>query len=218
MKSFAVIGMGRFGAAIAVALYEQGHDVMAVDKCSDKIQAIADKVTHAVTADITDEEVIKSLGIGNFDAVIISIASDMETSILLTVMLRDLNVKYIIAKAQNDIHARILEKVGADKIVFPERDTAYRIAHNIAISNVINYIEVYPNFNIVEIEIPSKWQGKDLKDLSLRVRYGLNVIAVKDTRSDNIDTNPGADTVLKNGQTLVVSGTEDAIKEIEKIK
>lgn len=218
MKSFAVIGMGRFGSAISVALYEQGHDVMAVDKSSDKIQTIADKVTHAVSADVTDEEVIKSLGINNFDAVIISIASDMETSILLTVMLRDLNVKYIIAKAQNDIHARILEKVGADKIVFPERDTAYRIAHNIAISNVINYIEVYPNFNIVELEIPAKWVNKSLKDLALRAKYGLNVIAVKHTQSDNIDTNPGADTVLKNGQTLVVSGAEDAIKEINKIK
>lgn len=218
MKSFAVIGMGRFGSAIAVALYEQGHDVMAVDKCSEKIQAISNKVTHAVTADVTDEEVVKSLGISNFDAVVISIASDMETSILLTVMLRDLNVGYIIAKAQNDIHARILEKVGADKIVFPERDTAYRIAHNIAISNVINYIEVYPNFNIVEIEIPSKWVDRPLKDLALRAKYGLNVIAVKDTRLDHIDTNPGADTVLKSGQTLVVSGTEDAIKEINKIK
>lgn len=218
MKSFAIIGMGRFGSALATSLYELGHDVLAVDKNEELIQAISGRVTHAVSADANDEDILKSLGIRNFDAVIVAIASDMQSSILITVLLREIGVKHIVAKAQSEIHAKILEKVGADKIVFPEKDTAVRFAHSITISNMLNYIGISPQFSIVEMLVPEKWAGKSLAELQLRFKYGINVIAIKPDESNKINTAPQADTVLLEGQILVVSCTEEAITLINKIK
>ena len=142
MRQFVVIGIGRFGGAIAETLSRLGHEVLAIDTDEEVIQKISDKVTHAVAADATDESVLKSLGVRNFDVAVVAIGSDIQSSIMTTLMLKELGIRYVVAKAQNELHARVLMKIGADKIVFPERDMGERVAHNLISSNILDYIEL----------------------------------------------------------------------------
>ncbi|PAB59433.1 potassium channel family protein [Anaeromicrobium sediminis] len=214
MKQFAVIGCGRFGSSVARTLYGLGFDVLAIDSNEDTIQNIADSVTHAVQADATEENSIKSLGMGNFDVAIITIGSNIQSSIMATLIAKELGVKYVVAKAQNELHAKVLYKIGADRIVFPERDMGVRLAHNLVSSNILDYIELAPDYSIVEIASLTEWEGSSLRDLNMRAKYGINVMAIK--RGTEINISPSALDSVKKGDVLVVIGHNDDIQKIEK--
>lgn len=215
MKQFAIIGLGRFGSSIARTLYSMGYDVLGIDNSEEKVQSMADTMTYAVTADATDENTLKSLGLRNFDVVIVGIGQDIQASILVTLILKELGVQFVVAKAQNELHGKVLYKIGADKVVFPERDMGMRVAHNLVSSNILDYIELAPDFSIIEIAALPLWFNKSLKQLNLRSRYGVNVIAIK--HDSHINISPAADDIIIEGDVLVVVGSSDDIKKIEEL-
>lgn len=216
MKQFVVIGIGRFGKAVAERLYELGHEVLAIDTNPEAIQKISDKVTHAVTADASDESVLKSLGVRNFDVGVVSISSDIQSSIMITMMLKEYGVKYVVAKAKDEVHAKVLMKIGADRVVFPERDMGERVAHNLIATNILEYIELSPEHSIMEFAVLQSWIGKDLRDLNLRAKFGITVVAIRNVNDDRINISPKADNKIKEGDVLIVIGDNDDLKKLER--
>ncbi|MBZ4645041.1 MAG: trk/ktr system potassium uptake protein [Petroclostridium sp.] len=214
MSSFVVIGIGRFGRSVAKTLYELGNEVLAIDENEEIIQDISEYVTHAVAGDVTDENVLKSLGIRNFDVAVVAIGGNMESSILVTVLLKEMGVKYILAKAQSELHAKVLSRVGADRVIFPERDMGVRVAHNLVSTNILDYIELSPDYSIMEITAPEHWEGKTLKELNVRVRYGINIMAIKNGTEINIS--PKADDVIRQDDVLVVIGSNDDLNKLDR--
>lgn len=212
MKQFIVLGLGRFGSAVATTLVELGHEVLGVDNDKERVDALKDKITQAVQADITEEKVLKELGVKNFDAAIVSIATDLEASILVTMMLKEMGLKYIIAKAQSALHGKVLEKIGVDKIVFPERDMGRRIARSLIIPNIKDYIELEPDYSVIEIEALPEFVDKTLSELDLRNKYGINVLAIKRDNSFNVSLQ--AKDIIKNGDFLIVIGETKKITEL----
>jgi len=212
MKQFIVLGLGRFGSAVATTLVELGHEVLGVDNDEERVDALKDKITQAVQADITEERVLKELGVKNFDAAIVSIATDLEASILVTMMLKEMGLKYIIAKALNNLHAKVLEKIGVDKIVFPERDMGARIARSLVTPNIKDYIELEPDYSVIEIEALPDFVDKTLSELDLRNKYGITVLAIKRDSSFNIS--PHAKDMIKKGDFLIVIGETKKITEL----
>jgi trk system potassium uptake protein len=213
VKQFAVIGMGRFGASVAATLYDMGHDVLAIDAEEEKIENIVDRVTHAVVADSTSEHALKSLGITNFDVVIVSIGQDIQASILTTLVLKELGVNYIVAKARTDLHGKVLQKIGADRIVFPERDMGVRVANNLVATNVLDFIELSPDYSIVEIVAPEDMAGKSLAELDLRAKFGVNVMAIRSAEK-RINISPSAADRVVAGDVLIVVGENDSISKM----
>ena len=217
MKRFVVIGLGRFGGAVATHLYKQGHEVLAIDKDEELVETLADSVTQAVAIDILDEKALYRLGVSNFDAALVTIGTNIQASILTTVILKDLGVKYIIAKAQSDLHAKVLEKVGADKVVFPERDMGIRVANNLTESNVLEYITLSPKYSVLEINTPAVWIGKSISSINIHSKHGVIVMAIKRGDKDDFDILPPADYVIRRDDTLVLIGDNVHLKEIKKV-
>jgi len=211
MKQFAVIGLGRFGGSLAKTLYNMGHEVLGVDVSAENTQRMMDQLTQCVQADSTDEEVLKSLGLRNFDAVVVSIGHDMQASILTTVLVKEIGCKFVVAKANSALHGKVLEKIGADKVVYPERDMGERVAHSLSSSNVLDYIDVSSDYTIMEIVADEKFHGKTLGDLSLRSKYGVNVMAIK--RGESIEATPEADDVITRGDVLILFGKQQSLKK-----
>ncbi|HAE91450.1 MAG TPA: potassium transporter Trk, partial [Tissierella sp.] len=162
MKSFVVIGCGRFGSSIARTLYSLGNEVLAIDSSEEIIKEISEEVTHAVQADVMDETVLMDLGLRNFDVAVVAIGSDIEASIMATLVVKDLGIDKVIAKAQSELHGKVLSKIGADKIIFPERDMGVRVAHNLASTNILDFIELSPDYSILEIAALKEWEEKSL--------------------------------------------------------
>lgn len=215
-KSFVVIGLGNFGTSVAHTLAENGHDVLAIDNNEDLVEEASEYVTHAINADVTNEEVLKSLDIKSFDAAIVAIGVDIQSSILATVMLKELGAKYILAKAQNDLHSKTLYKVGADRVVFVERDMGIRIAHNLIMNNIIDMIELSSSFSIAELQPLPSWIGKTLNELQMRSKHGINVVAIK--KEDSIDTSPTAESQIDNGDMLLVFGHNKNLSKLNNEK
>ena len=213
MKQYAVIGCGRFGASVARTLYGMGYDVMAIDKDEDVVQDISDSVTHAVQVDVTDEASMRALGIRNFDVAIVAIGSDIQSSILATLIVKELGVKYVVAKAQNQLHGNVLAKTGADRVVFPERDMGIRVAHNLGSTNILDYIDLSPEYSILEITALKEWEGKSLEILNVRGRYGINVMAIKQGADINITPSPADE--IKKGDIMVVIGHNKDLQKLE---
>ncbi|WP_227395666.1 potassium channel family protein [Jeotgalibacillus aurantiacus] len=213
-KEFVVIGLGRFGGSIVRELVEQGMEVMAIDKFEDKVDEFSNIATHAVMADSTDESVLRSLGIRNFDHVIVAIGDDIQASILTTLMLKEIGVNKVTVKAQNDYHEKVLRRIGADKVVHPERDMGKRIAHNIVSNNVLDYLELSDEHSIVEIAANSLLIGNTIIDLDIRAKYGINIVAIK--RGDNIIVSPQANDVIEKNDILIVIGADNDINRFEK--
>ncbi|SER61117.1 TrkA family potassium uptake protein [Psychrobacillus sp. OK032] len=213
-KEFVVIGLGRFGGSIVRELIDQGADVMAIDKASERVDEFATIATQSVVADTTDEAVLKSLGIRNFEHVIVAIGDDIQSSILTTLMLKEIGVKKITVKAQNDYHEKVLRKIGADQVVHPERDMGIRIANNILSQNVLDYLELSDEHSIMEIKVNEKIAGKSLVDLDIRARYGINIVAIK--RGNNINVSPPADEKLQLNDVLIMIGADVDINRFEK--
>ncbi|ALS77124.1 MULTISPECIES: TrkA family potassium uptake protein [Planococcus] len=213
-KEFVVIGLGRFGGSIVRELIEQGADVMAIDKDHERVDEFASIATQAVVADTTDESVLKSLGVRNFEQVIVAIGENIQASILTTLMLKEIGVKKITVKAQNDYHAKVLHKIGADKVVHPERDMGIRIAHNILSNNVLDYLELSDEHSIMEIKANDKLAGYTLIELDIRAKYGINIVAIK--RGDDIIVSPQADMEIERDDILIIIGSDADINRFEK--
>lgn len=214
-KQFVVIGLGRFGTSVAKTLYALGNDVLAIDSDEDMVQNISDSVTHSVQADATDENSLRSLGIRNFDVAVVTIGSDIQASVMVTLLVKELGVKYIIAKANNELHAKVLYKIGADRVVLPERDMGVRVAHNLVSSNILDYIELSPDYSIAEIVSPKEWHGRNLKDLSVRANYGINVVAIK--KDNDINVSPTAEDVIEAGDIVVAIGGAEELSKLENL-
>ncbi|HLQ71324.1 MAG TPA: TrkA family potassium uptake protein [Bacillota bacterium] len=213
-KEFAVIGLGRFGGSICEELSKEGMGVLAIDYSEDKINEYKNIATHAVIADSTDEATLKEIGIKNFDHVIVAIGDNIQASILTTVILSDIGIKKITVKAQSDYHEKILNKIGADHVIHPERDMGKRIARNIISSNILDFLELSEDHSIVEVKAGKKMVGKTLVDLDIRANYGCNVVAIKE--GGEINVSPMADDALEEDNILIVVGADKDISRFEK--
>ncbi len=214
-KNYVVFGLGKFGRSVAETFAENGKEVLAIDKRADIIQDIADNVTHAVQADVTDEDALKAIGIGNFEVAVIAISNNIQASIMATILAKEMGVKQIVAKAQNDVHKRVLEKVGADRVVFPEREIGVRIANNLISNNFIDFVELSEDYSIVEIGALPNWVGKSLKELNIRASYHINVMAVR--RDDVLSITPGPDLVIEGTDILIVIGSNDDLRKVKEM-
>ncbi len=212
MKSFVVLGVGRFGGSLARTLFNLGHEVLVVDENEEIVQEIADHVTHAVVGDCVDENVLRSLGVRNFDVVVVAMGGDLQSGILATVILKDMGVKTVVAKAQSELHAKVLQRVGADKVVFPERDMGVRVANNLSAENILDHIELSEEYSIAELKVPQKWIGKSLKALDVRANFGITILACKD--GAHINVSPAADYTLTQNDVLIVLGKNDSLTRL----
>ena len=215
MKSYVVIGLGRFGAELATRLYACGEEVMAIDTNEQLIDKIADRVTRAVAADARDADVLKKLGVENFDRAIVAVGSDLAASALITMNLKGLNVPYIMCKAHDDTYKSILEKLGADKVVIPEREVADKLALGLTHAGVMEYIELSQEFGIVEMEPIPAWVGKTIRELELRNTYGVNVIAVR-SQEDTIKIPPDIDTPSPADVVMVMLGKYEMFENLKR--
>ncbi len=211
-KEFVVFGIGKFGLSVARALADNGCQVMAVDSEPDRIAEIADDVTSAVCADVTDAEAVHSLGIKNFDGAIIAIGENLEASVLATILSKEMGIPYVLAKAQTELQAKVLKKVGADKIIFPEKETGIRIAHNLVGGNFFDAVELSNKYSMMNFDIPQDWVGKSLRELNLRVAKKVNVVGIK--RKGDFEITPDADAPLLEDDILVVIGSNHALNKL----
>ena len=207
-----VIGLGRFGSALAVELERLGHEVLAIDHSEDLVNEIAPDVTHALQLDAADEDALRSAGAGDFATAIVAISSDAEPSIFATMVLKRLGVRTVIAKAGSLLHGEILARVGADRVVFPERETGLRLAHSFNVPNVLDYLDVAPNFGIEKIRPPKAFIGKSLGELDLKGRLGLTPIALR--RGKEVFVNPAREERLADGDELILIGRDDKLEEL----
>lgn len=213
-KQVAVIGLGRFGSSAARALYNLGHDVLALDTSEHRVQSMMGQVTYPVTGDATNESVLRELGIPEYDVAIVAIGSDITSSIMASVLLKNLGVGMVVARAHNELHANALELIGVDKVVHAEAEMGMRLAHNLFNPNVEEYIEVSPNYGISKVRAPSRFVNMSLKELgfkSPRDRHAIAVLAIKRGR-DNITLNPDTDDRLQAGDQLVVAGRDEDLE------
>ncbi len=213
MKQFVVIGLGRFGTSVAKTLMEDGNEVLAIDIEEDRVNKMRDEVTHAVEADASDSEVLESLGVSNLDVGIVSIGDDVHASILSTLILKEQGVPEVVARAVNDMHGKILGRVGADNVVFPERDMGERVAQHLVSENMLDYIEFTPDHSIIEIIAPDFMVGKTLKEINLRSEYDINVMAIR--RGGDINLTPGGNDTVNEGDVLVIMGKNDQLDSIK---
>ena len=212
-KQYAVIGLGRFGTSVAITLRSLGHEVLAIDSDEERVQKLSEEVTHVVQADTTDENSLHALGLRNFDAVVVAIGADIQANVATTLLLKDLGVPHIIAKATNALHGKMLEKIGADRVVYPERDMGQRVAHSLVSANILDYIELSPNLSLVEVTAPGSLTGKTLAQADLRANYGVNVVAIK--RFEDLIVPPQPNDMIASGDVLIVVGATDGIQRLE---
>jgi trk system potassium uptake protein TrkA len=228
MAQFVVIGLGRFGSSIARALSEKNFEVLAIDKDESQVKAMEDVVSQAVVLDATDEKSLRELGVKDFDTAIVSMGDTVEDSIMITLTLKELGVKQVIVKAKSELHARILKKVGADRITFPEREMADRLAQSLASPKIFDFIEVSETYGIVEMVAPKKFTNKTLADLKLRDKYRVSAVAIKrklpfskpDGSTDfkeEIIVGPGGSDEIISGDVLILLGRNEDIDKIRKL-
>ena len=215
MKSYVVIGLGRFGGEVARSLCKFGCEVLAIDVHSDLVQQVANDVTQAVVADAQDKDVLRALGIRDFDCAIIAIGGDLSASVMATMNVRELGVPYVVCKAHDETHRRVLEKLGADKVVIPERENAVRLAHSLSSPNVLDYIELSNDYGIIEVPAPKKWANQSLRELNVRAKLGVNIIAVR--RGNEINVSPAAEFRVQSGDIMVVLGGTAALNAVQKL-
>lgn len=215
MKSYIVIGLGRFGKEVARQLCKHGCEVLAMDTDNDLVQHISGDVTHAVVGDARDQEVLRALGASNFDCAVVAIGGDLANSVLATMNLKELGVPRIVCKAHDELHRQVLLKLGANQVVIPEKENATRLARSLSSPNVLDYIELSDEYGIIEVPVPKRWLDKTLKELNVRAKLGVNIIAVE--RDGQINVFPAADYRLQKGDIMVVLGDTDALSAVQKI-
>jgi trk system potassium uptake protein TrkA len=213
-RQVAILGLGRFGVGLANTLLGMGYDVLAMDVDEKKVQAIAPTITRAVQADGTDEAVLKELGVDKFDVAIVAMGSDIENSVLSTILLRKLGVRYIVGRADNDLHGTILEKIGADKVVYPEREMGTRVAHGLMLTQVLDYMPVAPAYGVAKISPPNSFIGRTLAELGLgrEGKWGIAVLMIH--REREIIVTPDRMEVVRAEDTLLLSGNDLRIEQM----
>lgn len=213
-KQYAVFGLGNFGKHLALGLENLGCEVIVVDNSMEKIQEIADKVSYAMCANIEDPEVIKSLGARNLDGAVIAISENFGTSIMATIMAKEIGIPYVLAKAQSSLHATVLKKVGADAVVHPKKEMGRRIARTMVSGNFADWIELSPDYSLVEIEIPDEWIGKRLVDLQIREKYGINVVGTIENGVVDVTINPQRP--FNKNLIVILIGSNEALQKLKK--
>ena len=213
-KEFVVVGLGRFGSQVARTLSAQGREVLAIDREEKRAHALSATVTYVVQADAAEMETARSLGLANFDTAIVAIGNDLESSVLVTMLFKELGVKEVIAKASSENHGKLLEKVGADRVIFPERDMAERLARSLISENLIDYLELTPDVSIAEVTVGDTLGGHALRELNLISRFGVTVMAMRQAGGD-VKISPAADDVLANGDILVIIGKNSDISRLQ---
>ena len=214
MKSFLVIGMGRFGTAVAQELTELGQEVLAIDENVESVQRIADDVTQVMQGDAQDEAVLGAIGVRNFDCCIVAVGTDMEASILFTVMLMELGAHYLIAKARSTVHSKVLERVGADRVVLPESEMGCKLAQRLAHTNVVDFIGVSDEYSILEIHAPKSWVGRSLVQLDVRQKHKVNVLAVRHGEQGTLDASPKPDRAIEQDDLLFIMGENKFVSRV----
>jgi len=215
MKSYVVIGMGRFGSEVARRLYELGCEVLAIDSNSELVQHISSDVTHAVTADARDKEVLRALGVKDFECAVVAIGDDLAASVLVTMNVKELGVGHVVCKAHDETHRQVLVKLGADRVVIPERENAARLARSLSSHNVLDYIELSDEYGIIEVPAPKSWIGKSLKELNVRAKLGVNILAFKHGKQINVS--PNADYAIMEGDIMVILGDTAALQKVQNL-
>ena len=215
MKSYVVIGLGRFGSSLARQLCKLGAEVLALDVKGDLVQQVAGDVTHAVVGDAQDKEVLRALGVRNMDCAVIAIGDNLAASVLITMNLKELGIPFVVCKAHDETHRKVLEKLGVDRVVIPEQEYAQRLARTLNSHNVLDYIELSEDFGILDVPAPESWIGKTLRELNIRAKLGVNIIAVENEGKTNVS--PAADYLILAGDTLVVLGDNVALEKVQKL-
>ena len=215
MKTFMVIGLGRFGSEVALKLQELGNEVMAIDDNAEQVQRISDHVTYAVVADARDEEVLESLGAKNYDCAVVAIGDNLAANILITLNLKNLGIAQIICKAKDEQQKRALEKIGADRVLIPEREMGIKLAQKLTSDSVLDFIELSNEFGIAEIKTPNSWIGKTLRTLNVRAKYGVSVIALRKGEQIVVALDP--DYELSIGDVLVLIGGNEQLAGVQKL-
>ena len=215
MKSYVVIGLGRFGTELSRRLCALGCEVMVVERDSDLVQQISRHVTHAVVGDARDQGVLKALGVQDFDCAVVCIGDSLADSVLTTMNLKELGVPQVVCKAHDETHRQVLLKLGADQVVIPEQENAARLAKSLSSHNVLDYIELSDEYGIIEVPAPRQWVGKSLKELNVRAKLGVNIIAVK--QEENINVSPAADYTITSNDVMVVLGDAKALNAVQKL-
>lgn len=215
MKSYIVIGLGKFGGEVARRLCEAGCEVLAMDTHPELVQQISQSVTHAVVGDARDKDVLKALGAANFDCAIVAIGDSLSNSVLATMNLQELGIPKIVCKAHDETHRQVLLKLGAHQVVIPEKENAARLARSLAADNVLDYIELSEDYGIIEVPAPKTWRGKTLKELNVRAKLGVNILAVKQEQIINVS--PAADYCIGEKDVMVVLGDTAALKAVQKL-
>ena len=213
-KTYIVVGLGRFGSALAERLCELGNEVLAIDTSAECVQHMENSVTCAVVGDARDEGVLRSLGARNYDCAIVAIGSNLASSVIITLNLKELGIQRVICKATDEIQKKALEKVGADRVVVPEREMGFKLAQALTSSSVLDFIELSPDYGIADVQVPDKWVGKTLRELNLRAKYGTNIIAIRDGSAINVS--PDADIPLKKENVLVAVGKNEQLSGLQK--
>lgn len=213
-KQYAVFGLGNFGKSVALTLQNMGCDVIVVDSSMEKVQAIADHVSYAMRADIEDPELVRSMGARNLDGLIVAVSENLEAAIMATLVAKEVGVPYILAKVQNDLHATILKRIGADAIVCPERDMGSRVAKNLVSTDFSDWIELSPEYSMTEVSVPERWIGKTLVQLDMRKTHGVNVVGI--LLDGTVEVNPDPNRPLTEKMILILIGTNHALKEFRK--
>ena len=212
-KQYLVIGAGRFGSSVARTLFELGHDVMVVDNDEALVQQISDTVTHAVQANAASESALRALGVRDFDVVVVAIGHEMQSSIMACILLIEMGARHVVAKAQTELHGKVLKKIGVNRVVFPERDMGQKLAHNLTSQNIIDMIELSTDYSVVEVTAPGDMLGQAMKDLNLRARFGVNVIAVRH-KDGHTNIAPGAEDKFSPGDIIVAIGENKALRKM----
>ena len=215
MKSYVVIGLGRFGRTLARQLCKLGAEVLAMDVHNDPVQQVTEEVTHAVVGDAQDKDVLRALGVRDFDCAVVAIGSNLAASVLTVMNLQELGVPYIICKAHDETHSRVLQKLGVSKVVIPEQENAARLARSLNSYNVLDYIELSEDYGILELPAPKSWVGKTLKELNVRAKLGVNIIAVKNGKKTNVS--PSADYLIREGDIMAVLGDNYSLEAVQKL-
>lgn len=218
MKRFAIIGLGNFGFHMAKALFEDGNEVVAIDADKARVQAVDPHATEAIVLDATDKEALRSLGLETMDGVIVSTGTRISTSILICLFLQEIGVKKILAKAQDEDHGKILRRVGATEIIHPERDMAVRVSKSLSRPNVLDFIPLTAEYDLLQVGPPTEFVGKNLKELNLRAEYNVHIIAIKEQAPENLILVPPADFVIKKSDILIMLGKSQDIRKIKALK
>ncbi len=212
-QSYAIFGLGRYGIAVAKELVKNGAEVLAVDINEDIVNSVASEIPYCKCADVTDEEVIRQLGIANVDVVIIAMATNLEASVMATVLCKEIGVKTIIVKCVSEINCKILSKVGADKVVFPENESGIRLAKNLLSSGFVDIVELSKDVSMVELDVKPEWEGKSLLDLNLRKKYSINVVAIVEDKNVCVNIDPEKN--LKKTMKLIVIANTTKLSKLK---